>query len=219
MNTQNTAILRRMLAPAAAATVITTAAAGPLYQQDFENAANIGPEWSSDATEAAFPFTRFSQRRTNDMLALTLNTASGRAYSLVFDLYAIDSWGGANPEWGYDRFNVNIEGESVFSELIDNQPGSPNADYRDPEVIGHLGFGMRPVDRDAIYRDITINFIANGDSTTFAFFGSGLQDYRDESWGIDNVRVSAIPAAPAGIAMVSAGALLALHRRRTPGAR
>jgi hypothetical protein len=215
MNTRNTALAARTLALAAAGTLASSAGAGVVYQQDFENAANIGAEWSSSATEESFPFTRFSQRRTNDTLSLTLNTTNGQAYSLVFDLYTIDSWGGANPVWGYDRFNVNIEGETLFSELIDNQPGSPNADFRAPEVIGHLGFGMRPVDRDAIYRDIVLDFVATGDSTTFAFFGSGLQDLRDESWGIDNVRVAAVPA-PAGVAALSAGALFALRRRRAP---
>lgn len=184
-----------------------------VHQQDFEQPGSIGGEWSSKATDHHAHFTRFSQRRTNETLTLTLDTMNGQAYSLVFDLYLLDSWDGGNAQWGQDRFNVKIDGGLAFSELLDNQMNSPNSTYRDPDEVGMFGFGKRDADRDSIYRAISLDFVANGEVTKVAFFGSGLQAKSDESWGIDNVSVAAVPA-PGAAAALALGALGATSRRR-----
>ncbi len=187
-----------------------------IYQQDFENAANIGSEWSSRATEHGAAFTRFSERRASSTLTLTLDTTSGQAYALVFDLYIIDSWDGNGSEWGGpDRFNVRVGETLVFSESMDNDLDSLYLTYRNPDEVGHFGFGTRPYDNDAIYRGVAMEFIANGPRTSIEFFGSGLQSRNDESWGLDNLRVETIPA-PAAASMLGAGAMFAMRRRRTP---
>ena len=215
------AMLRRRRAVAAAAlaagAATTSANAGVVvYQQDFESASLIGPEWSSNKTDFAAPFTRFSQRRTNDQLTLTINTIAGRLHTLQFDLYLIDSWDGSDATWGQDRFNVKADGAFLFSEFLDNSMDSPNSSYRNPDEVGHLGFGSRDFDRDTIYRGITLEFTANHAQTTLAFFGSGLQSKSDESWGIDNVIVTmaAIPSPATAGVMLGAGAALAGRRRR-----
>ncbi len=205
--------LRMTPAVLVGALAISAASAGIVYQQDFENAANIGSEWSSAATDHAAAFTRFSQRRTNDTLKLTLDTINGQAYSMVFDLYLIDSWDGSNPTWGQDRFNVKVGSTVAFSELLDNSMNSPHSSFRDPDVVDYLAFGNRTADRDSIYRGLTIDFVANGDTTVFSFFGSGLQGKNDESWGIDNLSVAAVPA-PAGVVVLGAMGLAMGRRRR-----
>ncbi len=186
-----------------------------VYEQNFESPALIGNEWSSKATEAHGVFTRFSERRTNNPLTLTIGTVTGQAYSLLFDLYIIDSWDGSNQEWGGpDTFNVRIGDTLAFSETMDNDPNSRFKTYRNPDEAGHFGFGTRDYDNDAIYRGILLDFVAGGPFTTIAFFGTGLQSRNDESWGIDNVSVAALPVpGPAG-ALVIGFAGLALARRR-----
>lgn len=206
-----------------AAVVVGALAAGAsanagvvVYQQDFETASLIGPEWSSNKTDFAAPFSRFSQRRTNDQLTLTINTIAGRLYTLEFDLYLIDSWDGSDPTWGQDRFNVKADSAVLFSEFLDNRMDSPHSSYRNPDEVGHFGFGSREFDRDAIYRGIVLEFTANHAQTTLAFFGSGLQGKNDESWGIDNVFVTmaAVPTPAGAGVLLGAGALLAGRRRR-----
>jgi hypothetical protein len=186
-----------------------------VYEQNFENPALIGSEWSNVRTEAHGVFTRFSERRTNNPLTLTLTTVTGQAYSLLFDLYLIDSWDGSNQEWGGpDTFGVRIGDTLAFSETMDNDPGSFYKTFRDPDEAGHLGFGAREYDNDAIYRGILLDFVAGGPLTTIAFFGTGLQGKNDESWGIDNLRVAAIPAPAGALAIGLAGLALARRRER-----
>jgi hypothetical protein len=214
MNTKNTALAVRVLAATAVAALVSTAGAGIVYQQDFENPGSIGSEWSSGATDQAAAFTRFSQRRTNSALTLTLDTMDGQAYSMIFDLYLIDSWDGSNPTWGQDRFNVKVGSAVAFSELLDNQMNSPHSTFRNPDVVDYLAFGNRDADRDAIYRGLTIDFVANGETTVLSFYGSGLQGKNDESWGIDNLSVAAVPT-PATATLLGGVALFATRRRRS----
>lgn len=184
-----------------------------VYQQDFEHPGSIGKEWSNSATDQGDYFTRFSKRRTNETLTLTLDTMNGQAYSLVFDLYLLDSWDGGDAKWGQDRFSVKVDTTLAFSELLDNSMNSANSTYRNPDEVGMFGFGKRDVDRDAIYRAIALDFVANGDVTQISFFGSGLQGKSDESWGIDNVSVAAVPA-PGAAGLLALSALGATSRRR-----
>lgn len=194
----------------------TGASAGiVVYQQDFENPAAIGPEWSGNATESHGVFTRFTERRTNNPLTLNLSTAVGQAYSLWFDLYIIDSWDAGHADFGGpDKFNVRVNNTLAFSESMDNDPGSRLMTFRDPDEAGHFGFGDRWYDNDAIYRDVVVDFVATGPLTSIVFFGSGLQGRNDESWGIDNVRIAAIPGPGAAIAIALGAAGLTLARRR-----
>ncbi len=51
----------------------------------------------------------------------------------------------------------------------------------------NLGFSSHP---DAIYRSITLSFTAAATGSTIRFSDGGLQSIDDESWGLDNVRVT-----------------------------
>src|SRR5690349_15260446 len=80
------------------------------YSTDFE--AGIGAEWSSTARSTAHPatFTAFSGRYSNDSQTLSLSGLTvGTSYTVIFDLYIIDSWDG-----GADQFGVEANGTEVF---------------------------------------------------------------------------------------------------------
>jgi len=51
----------------------------------------------------------------------------------------------------------------------------------------NLGFSSTP---DAIYRQVTLSFTADDASTVLRFADGGLDEVANESWGIDNVRVT-----------------------------
>ncbi len=129
-------------------------------------------------------------------------------YTLTFDLYAFDSWDGDGPKFGPDIFEVQVNGEVLFSETISN--GDKPQSYRAPD-IGPEFLAYSPAWADSIYRNITLTFDHPGD-TNFLYItwlGKGLQGIYDESWGIDNVTLTAntrtIPVpgtlAPAGLAL------------------
>ncbi len=133
-------------------------------------------------------------------------------YTLTFDLYAFDSWDGDGPKHGPDIFEVQVNGQVLFSETISN--GDKPQSFRAPD-IGPEFLAYSPTWADSIYRNITLTFDRPIDAEylNITWFGKGLQGVYDESWGIDNVMLTAstraIPVpgtlAPAGLALVLAG--------------
>ena len=133
-------------------------------------------------------------------------------YTLTFDLYAFDSWDGDGPKYGPDIFEVQVNGEVLFSETISN--GDKPQSFRAPD-IGPEYLAYSPSWADSIYRNITLTFDHPGDDEYLyiTWLGKGLQGIYDESWGIDNVTLTAntraIPVpgtlAPAGLALALAG--------------
>jgi membrane-associated phospholipid phosphatase len=51
----------------------------------------------------------------------------------------------------------------------------------------NLGAGTA---NDSVYRDVTVSFTADGSTAAIRFADGGLEAMNDESWGIDNVRVT-----------------------------
>lgn len=135
-------------------------------------------------------------------------------YELSFDFYAIDSWDGDDTRYGPDRFEVLINGESRFNESFANQHEYQS--YAQP-TVGPVHLGYNTTAKDSIYRAITIPFTIDAASTdiVFDFQAIGLQSIYDESWGIDNVRMSydLVPA-PAGAGLMALGGLGLARRRR-----
>src|SRR5690242_524174 len=102
-----TEVSSRILALFLFAAFIRAISAQLPYFADFES--TPGPEWSSSQIEAseAYPFTRFSGRFSNDAQTLTLSgLVPGRACTLSFDLYVLDSWDGN----AGDFFNITVDG-------------------------------------------------------------------------------------------------------------
>lgn len=135
-------------------------------------------------------------------------------YTLTFDLYALDSWDGSNIAFGSDWFNVSANTQTLFRETIGNQPGSTQTLYAPAVGPAMLGYDARYF--DSIYRQIALTFSVPADQPlSITWRDEGLQGLNDESWGIDNVRITyEVVPAPATLGLASALAFASLRRRR-----
>ncbi len=138
-------------------------------------------------------------------------------YQLQFDLYVIDSWDGSSKDFGPDSFQVLLNGDSIFHETFANQHAEQTMTQ---PLLGRsqIAFGNAP---DSIYRDITIAFELPADDNErleFSFIDTLSQSLADESWGIDNVRVSyelVTTPAPATLGLLMGGTCALSRRRRS----
>jgi len=190
------------------------------YSNNFESA--LGTGWGTAAQITQHTnFSKYVGRYSgNQGVLLTVAKPSIPApppghwveYRLTFDFYAIDSWDGDDPNFGPDYFYVTVNSNTVFAQTFANQHEYQS--FAPPTVGGiDLGYGAA---FDAIYRDISVAFEPDAASTlSVKWFGVGLQGLSDESWGIDNVRLSyaVVPSPGVGTALGLAG-LAALRRRR-----
>ncbi|MFG0246121.1 MAG: PEP-CTERM sorting domain-containing protein [Phycisphaerales bacterium JB052] len=144
-------------------------------------------------------------------------------YSLTFDLMIFDSWDGNYEGFGPDHFSVDINGQTLFDELIEIH-WLPN-NFRMPDELPELNVYKQNW-QDQIYRDITLLFEITEatDHFDFLFTGTLDQSINDESWGIDNIRVASqgqlrgasapLVPAPGSLALMGAGMGLLTRRRR-----
>ena len=114
---------------------------------------------------------------------------------LDFVLALLDGWDG-DGAGGPDRFNVTVDGVSVFSHSLSNTPGKPQS-YTPVTGIKLIensdrGFGagddsFYELGRDAAFRNIP----HTADTLAIRWFadGAGWTGGDEESWAIDNVRV------------------------------
>lgn len=136
-------------------------------------------------------------------------------YSLMFDLYVIDSWDGSDTQFGTDSLFTKINGVMLFNELFDNHHVEDNFRAPDdgPRNIGWAGWD------DCVYRQIRIDFLVSSSVSAleFRWRSTADQGIEDESWGLDNVtfmRTLVSVPAPASVAPFGALALVARRRRR-----
>ena len=172
-----------------------------VLEHDFERGAAFA--WSNSNTDASHTgqFTRFLGRFGNETVALNLtNLPPHDQVELSFDLYIIDSWDGSDFLNGADYFQVGYSGsiDNLLSETFIGCPDPRFGSYAatQPEFCG-ADVGFNPGHPDAIYRNLDDGFVFQHSATTLNinFTGSGLQGVEDESWGIDNVRVTVSTAA------------------------
>lgn len=201
-----------------------------IYSNDFE-APQLASEWSANyrRIEDQGVFSIFNGRYSQGWTGLTLNapalgaptgpigpgTSAVARYTLVFDLYIIDSWDATNWYGGYDHFLISVNGNTVVDWGFTNTGGQ----QRNPlsaNQFGNLGFGdLVP---DAIYRNVTVTFDTTpGQGLFIKFFDHNLGGVSDEGWGIDNVKLYGealrVPT-PSAAMGVGAGLALAIRRRR-----
>lgn len=205
----------------------------PVRSFDFETPSSV--EWSRQATATSPSGRRFLGEFSNETVRLQLsNLPPHSALTVGFDLFLVRSWDGnatSFPQYGPDVFKLAVGGfffpatlmQTTFStspagELEQRQayPGThPGGNYppnkntaEKPNSLGYVATlpdGSSP--RDAVYRfSVTIPHIET--LLDLDFSASGLQDLGDESWGLDDVEVRAIPVgfcqAPGGGAAVAA---------------
>ena len=222
-------LLRLLAAASAVAGLASASHAALFYSNNFESGTNFA-EWSSNQQfTTATNFSRFMGRYTNSGVTLTVpqparpnNDAPGPGGTtqllLRFHLYVLDSWDGSDTTHGPDSFGIRVNNTLVFNETFANQHTYQSYD-RDPDVgRAQLGFDQRW--DDSIYY-MAIPFDTAAPTISVQFFAYGLLGaVADESWGIDNVRLSvvSVPApGAAGLGLVAGGFLLRRRRRVVAG--
>ncbi len=211
-----------MIAPSAHAQTVRT-----LYENSFE-ARELGSVWSTNTklAIAGSTLTTFNGNYSNGFTRLTLPAATRpqnvagsstflfNRFTVKFDLYILDSWDGNETTYGVDRLKVLVNSVAKFDETFTNHTGITQS-FRSPDVSGsNLGFAGW---RDAIYRGVSFTFDDPGTSTlAIQWQDGGLQGISDESWGIDNVKVTyqVVPAPGPASCLLAGLGLLARRRRR-----
>lgn len=203
------AILAAALALALALVAEGAAAADPVYETDF--GAGVGPEWSSNLGTTSPDGESFHGRFDEDD-ATTLNLAGLPAHDRLiveFDIYVIDSMDGNDTGPGSgeeedgvshpDIFRFSADGALVKQTTFGNRhpqafPGDYPGDSNPPKTGAteeeNLGYGEETTFR------VLLTFPHSAASLAFEAAGIGLEDIGDESWGLDNVKVSAESSPP-----------------------
>lgn len=142
-------------------------------------------------------------------------------YALTFDLMLFDSWDADHEGYGPDSIAVSVNGEVLFDELFESQ-WLPN-NFRLPDELPRENVFHQNW-QDMIYRDITVTFSVTEAMSlfSFAFIGTTSEVLIDESWGLDNVRVSQIAGgrslevpAPGVLTLLGSGlGLISIRTRR-----
>jgi hypothetical protein len=160
-------------------------------------------------------------------ITLTLsNLPQHDSLSLAFLFAAIDSLDGTGTFPSGDFFVVSIDGVTIFNESFANalpsqiQSDSPPAGvtlarHQDLGFSGPGGYytdSAYDMGADPVFSNIPHS--ASSVTITFLMQGPGNQNLDDESWAIDNLRVSvnALPEADT-IALLAAGGLALAARR------
>ncbi|MCI0537741.1 MAG: hypothetical protein L0Z50_21210 [Verrucomicrobiales bacterium] len=209
--------------------LFANAYAADIYTQDFEGV--VGPEWSvSSVATTPVGGRKFLGEFDNTSVALSLAALPAHStVSVEFDAFIIESWdGNGDACCGPDIFDLSVVGgpagliHTTFSNhgpsFLNNQaypgsyPGSSNPDTTGATELDTLGYSLigSASHTDAVYH-LSATFAHSSAVIEFLFSASGLQGIGDESWGIDNVRVSVgVPDAGTGTASLLSIAILAL---------
>ena len=134
---------------------------------------------------------------SNEEAILSLSgLAPHDSVKVAFNLYLFNTWDG-NGLFGPDTFRFAVNGIEMFSETFSNfigisQTYCPNVPSPCNEGTGSL-FGISTTTPGyrlfSIYH-LEIDFASMGPDLDLMFSAFGLQQLADESWGVDNVRVT-----------------------------
>jgi hypothetical protein len=211
-------------------TTANTAQAAVIYSNNFESI--VGSEWSNTSTDVTPAGSRrfLGQFANDDAVSLSLdNLPSHQSVTVSFDLYAIQSWDGTNLDWGPDIWRLSVvNGPVLLNTTFSNtgedghmqsypafdSSGEEYPAYTGAAQINTLGYKFYG---DSVY-SLSFTFGHSGNSLALNFVGFGLQDVYDESWGIDNISISAASGGPipepSTIGILSLGALSLIRKKR-----
>jgi hypothetical protein len=162
-------------------------------------------EFGGDRIILAPPYDAEHFVRADQTVTLTLrNLEPHKSVTLSFDLYILKSWDGDNPTYGPDRWKLAQDGHTLLDATFSNNFKTSPADL---SLQSYPSAGSRP--QSGSIASNTLGYTFFGDSIyrfTFTFshtrptlevdFSSSLFEGKgiaDESWGLDNVRVSTTP--------------------------
>ena len=164
------------------------------YESDFS--VGIGLNWNTTSSYSINGITALGQF-SNQTVSLSLNNLLSHDSILVeFDLYIINSWDGNPTANGPDFFTLRTDGVDMMHTTFSNQ--GQDQSYPDDYLVNNPTqtgmfylcgtcsplFSMYKISK-------TISHI-NANAVIDFIGGPGLQGLGDESWGIDNIRVSAL---------------------------
>ncbi len=148
----------------------------------------------------------FLRSATGNTVTLTLSgLPAHRSLSLGFLFAAIDSLDGAGSFPAGDYFKITLDGETIFREAFANAVTSQVQTYLPPPGVElarwqDLGFGGpggyhtdSAYDLAADPRFQLLPHTAPEAVFTFEIEGAGIQGLDDESWAMDNLRVTSHP--------------------------
>jgi hypothetical protein len=166
-------------------------------------------EFGGPAIVSAPPYDPQHFVRVDETITLTLrNLEPHTVASVAFDLYVLKSWDGNNPNYGPDRWSLSVQdGPMLLDTTLSNnpKPGAYDLSLQNYPVansthqsgaaaVNTLGYAFYG---DSIYH-LTFTFGHTGDTLVLNFSSSMFEGKGsdDESWGLDNVRVSTNQDAP-----------------------
>jgi PEP-CTERM motif len=209
------------------ATLPTEITPGAATTTGVQGYANLGPAGNQFGGS-------FLRSATGNTVTLQLsNLPTHDTISLEFLFAAIDSLDGTGTFPAGDFFKIVFDGATLFSESFANATTDQTQSYLPPAGVElarrlDLGFsGPGGFYTDSAY-DLGAdprfsNFAHSASSATIQFFvfGPGNQDLADESWAMDNLRVSVLTKEnvtpvpePGSMALLALGlAALVVYRR------
>lgn len=162
------------------------------YFTDFESGTPTGwwnYRFNSQATLTRFLGTYGKVSGTQEPAYLLLNGTPNKRYTLVFDLYLIDSWDGGSTSWGPDSFTVTDLFTGTIFNAVPYSAHSPSSPATYPGMWDQAGTYYGSSYNDTIYRSVVVRFNSISSLIVLMFQGGATEDLANESWAIDNVRV------------------------------
>jgi len=187
-----------------------------IYQDDFEGAVT---GWSINNTDFDPDVTRFLGRFDNNpqTTTRTFNIPAGTDNVVIaFDFYRFDSWDNNN-QFGFDRFQVEIDGAQIFSLPFPN-PQAARSGTSGTVEWSHtpltprveLAFNTGQFWFDQLHRFEII--VTNPGATLQLTLRTAInQGGNDESGGYDNMTVTAFPLLPQLVTSKTVDTLAGLH--------
>jgi len=165
-------------------------------------------EFGGPVVVAAPPYDPQHFVRVDETVTLTLRDLKPHTFvTVAFDLYILKSWDGNNQTYGPDRWSLRVRGgATLLDTTFSNNPKTgadlsqqnypvANSPYQSgAESVNTLGYTFYG---DSIYH-LSFNFPHTGETLVLNFSSSLFEGKGtdDESWGLDNVRVSSNSDAP-----------------------
>lgn len=157
-------------------------------------------------TDNFFNGSNTSDYRSVGSFSVSVNSATARNASISFELFGARSVDGVN-DW-QDNYSFALNGTTLFEASFDLGGGgvntvftNPNSFSSTPISFGFFQGGMATVSG-------FVDLIVGQNQLTFSFTSPGPangggQSIDDESWGVNNVEVSAVPV-PASLPLLGA---------------
>lgn len=220
-----------------AALLLTASGSAPAavsYFNDFSGPSD--GKWSNYTTYTTTQATpnsvlgRFAGTGTGTGSTLSLTGLdSHSSVTVEFDLYLFDTWdrhytgtqaspGAVNPYWSPDIVNVTANGTQYASLSYEyaSYPYSNTLTGATYTPVSSGQYGGNPqwnnLATDRIFH-ITLTFSDLAPNLNLSFATTSNSGLSDESYGIDNVRVSTVVSAPSSMLLLGLGVVMAARRR------